>query len=670
MIDVLTPHDINNATNSILSLGREIIPQEIIKLTVPEWAEKHRIITQGFHPGPFSYDITPYLKEIAEALSPSSPVREIALMKGSRMGATVAIGENWIGYWIATGQGPFGYATADAESAGAQMELRIDELINTAGIGHLIGTQEHEKRKHQKTTGDRTLRKRFPGGYIFAGGPNAAYFKRQFGFKGFYGDEIDADAWEMAMKDGDKIYLIRRRLSEFPDSYKALWTSSPKLKHNSNIYKAYKEGDQRKYFVPCKHCGHMQFLRWGEKDKNGGIRFDHDEDDRLIAEYNSDGEIIKSSVRYECEECGGEWTNADKDWFLPRGEWRPTAEPRRPGMRSYHLPALLAPVGSVSWEAGVVDFLTIKHNGFPPMEFQVWVNTYLGEPFEVYDGRSQIKALLTREKTYIAGTLPNDAKPLLITIGADVQGGKNSRIECEVVAWGRDFVSWSINYHVIPGDTSYFDKHDTESMSHACWSALRGIITKEYNGMLPSLTGIDSGYNTETVYSFCDTFDDGVHPVMGQSYLDKDSKKIKIVKLVGHRNARIDVNDNLLKQDIEAFLKTNIFESGRVPGGYCYFPSDYSTQHYIQLRNEYRVIETDNRGMEKVKWVQTGKNEQLDCRKYALAMVYAYYDLIQDLMQKKRILTADGDLILDEDETLPWDIFWDYLEYQDNFIMA
>ena len=45
MIDVLTPHDINNATNSILSLGREIIPQEIIKLTVPEWAEKNRIIT-------------------------------------------------------------------------------------------------------------------------------------------------------------------------------------------------------------------------------------------------------------------------------------------------------------------------------------------------------------------------------------------------------------------------------------------------------------------------------------------------------------------------------------------------------------------------------------------------------------------------------------------------
>ena len=84
------------------------------------------------------------------------------------------------------------------------------------------------------------------------------------------------------------------------------------------------------------------------------VEFEHTEDDRLIAEFNDDGQIVTSSVYYECEECGGHWVNADKDYFLANGEWRATATPRRPGMRSYHLPGLLSPVGVRSWEAAVL----------------------------------------------------------------------------------------------------------------------------------------------------------------------------------------------------------------------------------------------------------------------------------------------------------------------------
>ena len=651
MIEPLTAANYIHAADLIKKKFRQLIPVEISRLMVTEWAEEHRVLTQGFCPGPFSFDVTPYLREIADCLSPSIAVREVGLMKGSRMGATTGIGENWLGSWIASGQGPFGYASADAESAGAQMELKIDELINSAGLGDLIGVKNNDKRKNQRTTGDRVLRKKIPGGYILAGGPNAAYFKRQFGFKGFYGDEIDADAWEMAMKDGDKIALIRRRLSEFPDTYKALWTSSPKHEHNSNIYKVYKDGDQRKYYVPCKKCGHMQFLKWGKKDKPGGLRFSYDDDDRLIAKYNKDGKVIpgKSSVYYECEKCGAHWTNEDKDYFLPDkkmgglAEWRPTAVSRRPGLRTYHLPTLYAPVGSVSWESAVIDFLAIKHEGFPKLEFQVWVNTFLGEPFEDRGERPKIEAMLTRQRTYKSGNLPEDHTALFLTLGADVQ---KDRIEAELVAWGPGKMSWSIQYYILPGDT--------EDLESQCWTALRSIISTKYNGMQPIFSGIDSGYRTDVVYSFCDSFDAGVYPVMGSDTMNRGKDYVKFFTVSDHDNPRVDINTNLLKQEIYQNLSKGQYESGEYPKGFCHFPADYTREHYNRLTAESRVMIVDKYGAKKFAWdAGSRRNEQLDCRVYALAMAYCYRQYLEEEFK------AEVD---DDDYRLTWSDFWEYLQ--------
>ena len=645
MTALLTASEYQAAIDRIIETAESVIPTEIVRRKVSEWAEERRVLKQGFCPGPFSFDVTPYLREIVDSLSPSSPVREVGLMKGSRMGATVGVGENWIGFMIDEDPGPFAYVTADGEMSGAQMELRVDELINTAGIGHKIGVQE--KRKNQKTTGDRATRKAYPGGYILAGGPRAAFFKRAFGFKFMYVDEPDAFPNSID-KEGDPIYLYRRRVSEFPDSYKILWTSSPQFEHNSKILRVFKEGDQRKYFVPCKHCGHMQFLRWGKKDTPGGLRFEHDEDDRLIAEFDVNGNIKSgtSSVRYVCEKCGGEWRNADKDYFLPRGEWRPTAKPRRPGMRSYHLPTLYAPVGSVSWEAGVIDFLQIKHEGFPPLKYQVWVNTYLGEPFEDRGERPKIEALLTRERKYRRGTLPEDAKPLILTIGSDVQ---DDRIEAEIVAWGRDAVSWSIDYLVIPGDTG--DPED------ACWEALRSVFNQKYAGMQPSFMAVDAGFRTDIVYDFCDTFDAGVLPVMGSGQLAqaKQQAYTRLATVSGRSTPRVDINTYILKDEIYKNLKKSLPESGIPQRGYCFFPSDYDRQHFIRLVAEQKIKEVTPKGVVTHRYDAGGRrNEQLDARLYSLAMLYAYRKSLEDGFQD------DG--TLEKDELLTWEQFWNFLE--------
>ncbi|MDA3958386.1 terminase gpA endonuclease subunit [Oceanispirochaeta sp.] len=629
-----------NAIDVIIKRASEIIPTEISRTLVSEWAEKNRVLKEGPLQGPFSFDFTPYLRELADCLSPSDDeTREVVFMKPARIGSTVSIGENWIGAMIDAFPCDMGYITSDVAMAEIQMQGRIDSLINESGIGYKIGNVK--KRDTQKKTMDKTVMKAFPGGSIMAGGPNSSFFKRSVGFKFLNVTEVDGFADNIG-KEGDPVGLFRRRCGAFQNEYKILWESSPKLKHNSKILRLYKEGDQRKYMVECKHCGHMQDLRWGKKEDPGGLKFDHDDDDRLI----------EGSVHYECEECKGHWTNADKDFFLPDKKmggsayWKPTSMARRPGLKSYHMNALYAPIGFTSWETIAMEFLEIKHRGFPPLEFQVWINTVLGEAFEDRGERPKLEALLTRNRTYKKGFLPEEAEPYFLTLGADIQGGAKSRIECEIVAWGHDKVSWSVDYITIPGDTS--------DIYNECWTALKSIIQAEYAGHKIMLSGIDSGFRTQIVYEFCAGMGSNVFPVMGSETLMKGREHIKFFEVSGLAIQRLNVNTDLLKQETYQDLAKGQYEDGRSPEGYCHFPMDYTRDHYNRLTAESRVLKTTAAGKKYIWDAGSRRNEQLDCRVYNLALVYAYKQTAENYLKEAKII--------DEELNFTWPIFWQYVK--------
>ena len=283
--------------------------------------------------------------------------------------------------------------------------------------------------------------------------------------------------------------------------------------------------------------------------------------------------------------------------------------------------------------------MQIKSEGFPKLKYQNFINTFLGEPFVDEGEKPKIEAIITRHRRYHIDTLPKDAQPLLVTIGADVQA---DRIECEVVAWGAGAESWSINYFVISGDTA--DPQDE------MWDTLREIVTSEHAGFVPVLTGIDSGFRTDLVYEFADSFEAGVHPVMGFDKLGQGREYIKPHTVGGRSTPRIDVNTDLLKQQVYSWLNKGEYESGKKPKGYCHFPVEYSREHFNRLTAESR-IRVDSGGAVKYKW-DAGKrrNEQLDCRVYALAMVYAFRMYIE---QETGV------------DDMPWDDFWNYLAEQE-----
>jgi hypothetical protein len=172
--------------------------------------------------------------------------------------------------------------------------------------------------------------------------------------------------------------------------------------------------------------------------------------------------------------------------------------------------------------------------------------------------------------------------------------------------------------------------------------------------MQPILSGVDAGYRTDTVYSFCDQFEGGVHPVMGSEALNNGRDYVKLFSVSGHVSPRVDINTDLLKQEIYQYLNKGEYESGKFPKGFCHFPAEYSREHFNRLTAEHREMVVNSRGGKSFKWdAGQRRNEQLDCRVYALAMVYGYRQYIEDQLKE----TGE----IEEDYRLSWEEFWQYL---------
>ena len=593
------------------------IPDTVNHMTVSEWAEEKRILQPGLSPmpGPFRFSVAPYLREIADCFSETSAVNKVAIMKGAQLGFTVGIGENWIGYVIDAAPGPMMFVSGDKEMAQEAIEVRVDRMIESAGLSAKIFSQS--EKKHGKKTGDTKAKKEFAGGFLLARGPHRGGKLRSFSVRYLFFDEVDAYPLETE-NEGDPLSLAEKRTVAFERIRKILYISTPLVEQTSRIKPLFEAGDRRKYYVPCKYCGEMQVLDWGR------MKFEKDER----------GNLVWESVGHECAACGKLWRNADKAWFLPRGEWRSTARATEPGYRSYHLSSLYSPVGMQSWESICQEWIRAKDD---TTRLRAFVNTILGETWLDKGEAPRWEKLMARRENYREGTCPGNA--ILVTVGADVQ---KDRIEAEIVAWGKDKESWSLGYHVFPGDTS-----DIESTA---WRYLAQLLAEKHAGMSVSMALIDAGYVTPVVYQFCERYDSGVFPSMGDSRVGKYAKFFQIKPVSGYTCRRVDLNTNPIKQELYAYLEKAPGEAEEFPEGYCHFPLEYGEKFFRQLVAEELVIETTKTGQKKYQWhIPHGRrNEAHDCRVYAMGALYVFASLVSEEIF--------------EGEEVPWAKFWEWIE--------
>lgn len=557
-------------------------------LTVSEWADRHRVLSgvASAEPGQWRTDRFPFLREIMDALSSNSIYETITFMKGAQVGATEA-GSNWLGYVIHQAPGPMLVVMPTVEMAKDNSKTRIDPLIEESPVlKNLI------REPRSRDSGNTTLLKEFDGGFIGMIGANSPNSIRSKPIRYLFLDEVDSYPGDVG-NEGDPVSLAKARTRTFARR-KIFMVSTPTIKNKSRIERAFQETDQRFYFIPCRHCHFKQQLifknlKWINKDPR--------------------------TTFYECQNCAGKIYNHDKNYMLSLGEWRSTNKANDFRNVGFHLSSLYSPVGFYSWEDAVSEWLAAQKN---QQALKTFVNTVLGETWEEKGDAPEWERLYARRDDYEPGIIPD--RGLLLVAGADVQ---QDRIEIEIVAYGRNMESFSVDYVVIPGDVS----------QPAIWNKLDELLSKEFihqSGEKIMISGfaIDSGFESAHVYNWTRKKDRSkVFAVKGQDNLKTITSNVKVLDIRLKDGKRINrgarlwsVGVSVVKSELYSFLRQEKPDAGQViPYGFCHFPA-YNEEYFRQLAAETLIQTNRKNGQVSYEWKKTReRNEALDCRVYARA---------------------------------------------------
>ncbi|MGZ2374954.1 phage terminase large subunit GpA-like protein [Sinorhizobium medicae] len=560
--------------------------------TVSEWADANRVLTSvsSSEPGPWRTSRTPYLREIMDSLSTYSAVETVALMKGVQIGASEG-GFNFVGYTIHHAPGPIMYVLPTVDFAKKFSKTRIDPMIAESPA-----LSEKIKPARARDSGNTVFQKDFDGGALFMTGANSGSGLRGSPVSRLVLDEVDAYP-PSADDEGDPAKLAIKRTANFPRR-KIFITSSPKLKENSRINKAFKEGDQRYYNVACEKCGTLQPITWK------AIKWEEGRPETAAF-------VCQAADPETGELCEHRHRESRKKFLLSEehgAKWVPTAIPSRQNIRSYHLSALYSPW--YTWAECVQEFLDGKDD---PALLQVFVNTVLGEPWEDLGGdKLDPDSLLAKCEPYEVNPLPGRVAAL--TCGVDVQP---DRLELELVGWGKDEESWSIDYKVIPGDPSELE----------VWDQLDDYLRELWphpakpEGMKILGTAIDTGgANTQDAYRFIRPREGrriwgikgyaGKRPVWPKRPSRSNKGKINLYA-IGVDSAKETVTARLTKTG-----------PGKAGAGACHFPVGRDKEYFEQLTAE-RKVTRYHKGFKLIEWQKSDKdrNEAFDCRVYAYAVL-------------------------------------------------
>ena len=544
-------------------------------LTVSQWADSHRELSgkQAGERGRWRTARNPILREIMDAMSASSRVTDIWVMKSSQVGVTEAT-VNFLGYCMDHAPAPVMVLMPTLDSRDKWKAQKLNPLLqDTPVIRDLLGGQRSRDAANSKDMID------FPGGVLFLAGGNSPNSYAQSSVRYLIMDDLDRFPGEVG-EEGDPVALAKGRTKAFARA-KRLFISTPTVAGESLIERGYAESDQRRYHVACPHCQTFQPLEWGGPETEHGIKWRANE--------------AGLDAWYVCAHCHGEIYEHHKPGMLAGGRWIAT-HPER-SVRGYHISALYAPIGlGPSWRDLAEDWKTAVKS---PGTLRTFVNTHLGECWEEQGDQADPVSLLSRLEEF-----EEKPKSLARTGGVDVQ---KDRLEVSIVDWDLGEEAWLMDHIIVPGDTT----------KPEVWAQL----DEELASWAPECVAIDSGYNTSMVYAYCEKrrWALAVKGRAGPGVPIVEDEKARRQRLRRQRKKGITVHivgDDQAKALIYSRLK--ITERGP---GYIHFPNDpsFDDEYFAQLTAEKLV--TKMRGTRPyVEWVQTRpRNETLDCLKYALA---------------------------------------------------
>ena len=575
------------------------------KLTLSEWADEYAYLSAESSAEGGRWHTLPYQKAMMDAIT-DPKIEQVTVMKSARVGYSKIL-NHIIAYHIH--QDPCGIMVVQPtieDAAGYSKEEIAPMIRDTKVLTNLVSDAK------TRDSNNTILQKQFPGGVLSLVGANSARGFRRVSRRIVLFDETDGYP-ASAGTEGDQIKLGIARTQYFWNR-KIVAGSTPTIKDFSRIERLFEQSDQRRYYVPCCHCGHMQYLRWPN------MRWQDDD---------------PSTASYACEECGALIPHSKKRWMVERGEWRAT-QPGNGRHAGFHIWAAYSYSPNAEWSNLVEEFLLSKND---PEQLKTWINTTLGECWEdEYASKVGAEGLMERaaNEKYEKGVPPREV--LILSLGCDVQ---DDRLSMSIWGIGRNEEMYLVDRKVIYGSPARAD----------LWKQMDEVLMDKYKNEDGIELKIDSaaidtgGHFTQEVYQYVrERSHLGLIGIKGMGQKGKPP--------IG-KPTKVDINfsGKALRKGVQLFpvgvdtIKTtlhNRLKDAELGDGYIHFYPTITTDYFQELTAERQVLRYKHGYQERV-WVKksNARNEALDEMVYAYAAFCRFrqrYDrrTIWDQLEKKR----------------------------------
>lgn len=552
------------------------------KLNLVQWADQYRYLSPESSSIPGKWRTSNVEAARGPMLAVTDPkVKKITVMGPTQLLKTELI-NNIVGYFIHQDPAPMIVMQPTGKMAEAWSKDRLDKMLrDTPAIAGRV------KDKRSRDSDNTILHKSFPGGHITVVGSNSPSDLAMRPVRVVLCDEVDKYP-ESAGKEGDPIKLIEERSDTFWNAL-AVRVCSPTIQGRSRIEAEYELSDKRVYNGRCPHCNQLDELKWEN------VKWDEADPEGTSA--------------YVCSQCHTSWSETDRLKAIAAGEYVATASFN--GHAGFKVNKLASP-----WQPVNVLVKKWLEANESPEKLKTFVNTQLAETWVEKGEVPEYKRLHERRELWSVNQLQPGV--VFLTAGADVQ---KDRIELEVVGWGRDKQSWSVDYRIIMGDTG----------TAAPWVELDKVLSETWktasgNEVQLRMLAIDSGYNTQHVYDWVRRHPaDRVRAVKGSDHLQMAFGQPKDIDVArdGSRLRRVSkvwpVGVSVIKSELYSWLKLDgAGDDGKYLPGFCHFPQ-YDEDYFKRLCSEQLVKKTVN-GRTLYRWIKIHeRNEPLDCRIYARA---------------------------------------------------
>jgi phage terminase large subunit GpA-like protein len=566
------------------------------RLRLSEWARENYKLSRESSPTAGDFIPHGYQVDILDAIT-DPRVEQITVQASSRVGKTKLLNIA-IGFHVDQDPCPMLMYQPNVDDARRYSKKEIAPMVRDCPA-----LRDKIQESRARDSGNTILDKEFPGGSLELLGANSPAGFRARTVRIVMFDEVSA--YDLSVGDeGDPIALGIKRTLDFWDR-KIIAVSTPSK--TRKIEELYLEGDQRRFLVPCPHCGVFDELVFQQEAQGKGHRMSWPEGQ-------------PEEAHFLCSGCGEKIEHRHKAQIVSAGFWQATGPFN--GHASFFVWAAYSFSANSTWGHIAADYVAAQRAG--DQRLKTFWNTTLGLSWTERGDAPEWRRLYERRESWPADIVPAGAK--LITVGIDVQ---KDRLWYEVVAWGAGRESWGIEEGYLLGDPSSADS--------PVWKLADELIgrtwtTADGSQMGVLRTAIDSGNWTQVVYAWAARHEPRVMAVKGTAnatVLLAAPRRVEVSlrgKPAGYSKVWL-VGVNLAKEETYGWLRMDMPKDGEPsPAGFCHFAvredGSYGESYLRMLTAEQLVtIVRKKDNFTERRWMvkQGEENHMLDCRVYARA---------------------------------------------------